>query len=122
MSKPWFNKTADYNASVLDEWTLSEHLSERARPIFEQHWDTWLTEDHIEALHQAGMNMCRIPCGYWAFIPATAGEPYLFQAGQLERINQLLSWLHQRRMYAILDMHGMPGSQNPEVGAVNAYS
>lgn len=116
MSEPWFNATADHNASIVDEWTLSEYLGDRALPIFEKHWDTWVTEQQIETLYQAGLNMCRIPVGFWAFIPGLPGEPYLFQAGQIKYIDRLLGWLYKRGIYAILDIHGMPGGQNAEVG------
>ncbi|GAA5860760.1 hypothetical protein JCM5353_008005, partial [Sporobolomyces roseus] len=62
-----------------------------------------------------GINQLRIPTGYWAWIPTLEGEPYLNRTDIYQYyINRVLSWAYDRGMYAILDMHGVPGSQNGE--------
>lgn len=58
-----FNASSGNNASVLDEWTLMQVLGDNARSVMTQHYETWITEDDIETIHQAGMNHIRIPVG-----------------------------------------------------------
>lgn len=115
MNEPWFNATADNNASVVDEWTLMQHLGENALSVMTEHWSTWVTEADIESAHQAGINHLRIPVGYWAFLDNTQNEPYLFKSGQLQFLEDCLGWAYKRGMYAIIDLHGLPGSQNGEI-------
>ena len=96
--------TADNNASVVDEWTLMQHLGENALSVMTEHWSTWVTEADIESAHQAGINHLRIPVGYWAFLDNTENEPYLFKSGQLQFLEDCLGWAYKRGMYAIIDL------------------
>lgn len=63
MLEPWFNASANYNSSVVDEWNLMLALGDNATAVMKQHWDTWITEDDIETAYQAGINHLRIPIG-----------------------------------------------------------
>lgn len=83
----------------------------------QQHWSSWFTEADVESAYQAGINHLRLPVGYWAFLDSSQsqGEPYLFNAGQLDYLQQALGWAYKRNMYAIIDLHGLPGSQNGEI-------
>lgn len=56
----------------------------------------------------------RIPLPFWAFIPTLPTEPYVALAGQAEQLLRVLSYLSKRGMYALLDLHALPGSQNGE--------
>lgn len=42
-------------------------LGDRAQEVMTEHYETWVTEDDIEQLHQAGMNHLRIPVGEYFF-------------------------------------------------------
>ncbi|GAA98943.1 glycoside hydrolase family 5 protein [Mixia osmundae IAM 14324] len=111
----WMNEQAFVNtfgANAWDEWDASQVSN--ASAIFLEHWNTWVTEDDIETLSQNGINTVRIPVGFWALIPTVAGEPYLSMAGQLDQINRILGYLYARKMYAIIDLHGMPGAQTTD--------
>jgi glucan 1,3-beta-glucosidase len=39
------------------------------------------------------------------------GEPYV-STGQLDQLEKLAGWAYDNQMYVMLDLHGMPGSQN----------
>lgn len=111
MNEDWMVQTA--GADAWDEWTFIENLgNEKALAALQDHWNTWVTEDDLDLMQSAGFNTIRIPVGYWAFVPAASGEPYLAQSGQTDQIQKMLGWLYDRKMYASIDMHGMPGSQN----------
>jgi len=115
MVEPWFNASANNNASVVDEWNLMLQLGDNALKTMQGHWSTFFTEADIEAAHQAGINHLRIPVGFWAFIDTIPGEPYLSKAGQLDYLEQAMEWAHKRNMYVVVDLHGLPGSQNGEI-------
>lgn len=53
--------------------------------------------------------------GFWAFIDCAAGEPFLCNFNQTAYVERALSWAYSRKMYAIIDIHGLPGSHNGEV-------
>lgn len=110
MNEDWMVQTGGSDA--WDEWTLTENLGSGALAVLQEHWDTWVTEEELDTFKSAGMNTIRIPVGYWAFIPAAEGEPYLALSGQKEQMDKMLGWLYARGMYASIDLHGLPGSQN----------
>lgn len=63
----------------------------------------------------SGINHLRIPTGFWAWIPTVDGEPYLnCQSCYQAQMDRVLSYAHARGMYAVIDLHGLPGSQNGE--------
>ncbi|KAJ2007611.1 hypothetical protein H4R26_000690 [Coemansia thaxteri] len=94
----------------VDEWTFSAALGKaEARRQLEEHWDTFVTRDHLESLAENGINWIRIPIGYWAF-NVTDDEPYV--DGQVPYIERLLEWSRDIGLKVELDLHGAPGSQN----------
>lgn len=111
ISEDWFTGTAGNDA--WDEWSFTENLGQaKAKAALTDHWNTWVVESDFDTLKSAGVNSVRIPVGYWAFLPAVSGEPYVAQAGQTDQITKVLGWLYDRGMYAMIDLHGMPGSQS----------
>ncbi|KAJ1957463.1 hypothetical protein EC988_000821 [Linderina pennispora] len=94
----------------VDEYTFSKELGkEEAKRQLEEHWDTFVTRDHLEKLVGFGINWIRIPVGYWAF-NLTREEPYV--DGQLPYIERMLGWSRDLGLKVQLDLHGVPGSQN----------
>ena len=55
------------------------------------------------------MNHVRIPIGYWAF-EVDPGEPYI--QGQLQYLQNAIAWAGNYNLKVIVDLHGVPGSQN----------
>ncbi|KAJ2698557.1 hypothetical protein H4218_003222 [Coemansia sp. IMI 209128] len=94
----------------VDEWTLTAALGKvEAKRQLEEHWDTFVTRDHLETMAENGINWIRIPIGYWAF-NLTDDEPYV--DGQVPYIERLLGWSRDVGLKVELDLHGAPGSQN----------
>lgn len=88
---------------------------ERGRAALIEHFETWVTEDDIQQMFEYGINHLRIPTGFWAWIPTIEGEPYLNDTSVYqEQIERILGYAYARGMYAIIDCHGLPGSQNGE--------
>ncbi|KAK7434061.1 hypothetical protein VKT23_020387 [Stygiomarasmius scandens] len=111
--EPWitpslFEKTGDER--IVDEWTFGQYQdSAVASRALEEHWDTWITEDDFAAIKSAGLNHVRLPIGYWAF-DVSAREPYI--QGQLPYLEKAIVWAKEHGLKVIVDLHGVPGSQN----------
>ncbi|KAI7935511.1 hypothetical protein MJO28_016382 [Puccinia striiformis f. sp. tritici] len=111
MVEDWFVEKAGPNS--WDEWSFTIAQGDNAAKLLDEHWSTWVTEADVEKLYQAGINTFRIPIGYWIFVETVPPEPYI-QTGQLDYLERLCGWAYARDMYIILDLHGLPGSQNGE--------
>lgn len=112
--------------NATDEWTFSIQ-ADNATSALLQHWNTFVTEDLIALFAGVNGNHLRIPVGYWAFIAPDSDEPYV-SSGQKAQLERILGYCDKYNLYAIIDLHGMPGSQNGEhhsgrgTGSVEFYS
>jgi glucan 1,3-beta-glucosidase len=132
--QPWitpslFDNTGNNN--IIDEWTFGQ-LQDRntAQQRLKAHWDTWITEADFVAIAGAGyvsidepifldvvhksvlflsLNHVRVPIGYWAW-EVGPGEPYI--QGQLLYLRKAVNWARAHGLKLIIDLHGVPGSQN----------
>ncbi|KAJ2255220.1 hypothetical protein GGI13_001727 [Coemansia sp. RSA 455] len=113
--EPWikpslFKQWEGDNPQVVDEWTYCAALGKNeCTSRLKQHWSTWVTESDIATLAKLGLNYLRIPIGYWAFT-VKDDEPYV--QGQIPYLKKVLDWMRKYNLYAVLDLHGVPGSQN----------
>ena len=74
------------------EWALAHYLGrQQTNSVFKKHWETWFTQEDVDAIVAAGMNTIRIPLGFWVIedIVDTATEPYA-QGGLDELVSQNL--------------------------------
>ncbi|KAL7007213.1 hypothetical protein EMMF5_003052 [Cystobasidiomycetes sp. EMM_F5] len=99
---------------VWDEWSWSQACGSQLKSVLSNHWNTWITDDDIRIIAASGFNHIRIPIGYWAFINQPAGTPYCSQCGQLDQLTRVLESANKYGLYAVIDLHGLPGSQNGE--------
>ncbi|EMD32559.1 glycoside hydrolase family 5 protein [Gelatoporia subvermispora B] len=111
--EPWITPSlfdATGNDDIVDEWTFGE-LQDRntALSALQSHWDSWITESDFADIAAAGLNHVRLPIGYWAF-EVGSGEPYI--QGQLPYLQKAVSWAETYGLKVIVDLHGVPGSQN----------
>ncbi|KAJ2957933.1 hypothetical protein NQZ79_g6392 [Umbelopsis isabellina] len=123
----WMDSTIfDQNApNAQDEWTFCQQASNPAQALTD-HWNTWITESDFQKLASVGANHVRIPVGYWAFITPDSGEPYV-STGQKAQIQRILGYCATYHINAIIDLHGLPGSQNGEahsghIGSIDFYT
>lgn len=110
-SEDWF--TATSSPDSWDEWTFTQTVGANASNVLQDHWNSWLTDDDLDNLKKGGVNTLRIPTGFWMWIPTLPSEPYV-TTGQRAQLDRVLQGLYDRDMYAVIDMHGLPGSQNGE--------
>lgn len=106
-------RTNPYNDDGIpvDEYHYWEALGkDLALERLTQHWSTFYTEQDFADMAQAGLNVVRIPVGYWAF-QTLDSDPY--QSGQQEQyLDQAIAWSKKHGLKVWVDLHGAAGSQN----------
>ncbi len=89
---------------------MSEHYGKsEMESRMQQHWSTFITEGDFGEMAGAGLNMVRIPIGYWAISPIQ-GDPYV--QGAYDYLAKAIDWAGANGLSVIIDLHGAPGSQN----------
>lgn len=105
-----FNQTNGNDSIPIDEYHYTKQLGpdEAARRL-QIHWDTFYNELDFETIKSFGLNMVRIPIGYWAF-KKLPNDPYV--QGAQEYLDKALEWAKNNDLKVWIDLHGLPGSQN----------
>lgn len=112
--EPWMTYD-EFNAmgcgELQDETSCVSKLGqETADTVFAKHWDTWTTQDDIARIADLGLNVVRIPVGFW--IREDLVHPWeYFPRGGLPYLDRLAGWAADAGLYVIIDLHGAPGSQ-----------
>ncbi|KAJ2627689.1 hypothetical protein H4R22_004277, partial [Coemansia sp. RSA 1290] len=113
--EPWitpslFEEWDKTNRRVVDEWTYCQELGKQeCLTRLQKHWGSWVTEKDILTLALLGLNHIRIPIGHWAFT-VRDNEPYV--QGQIPYLEKVIQWIGKYNLNAVIDLHGVPGSQN----------
>ncbi|KAL4922716.1 glycoside hydrolase superfamily [Aspergillus aurantiobrunneus] len=110
--EPWITPSLfdEAGGGAVDEYTLTQVLGpDEAKARLSEHWSTFITEGDFSLIAQAGLSHVRIPVGYWAAAPLDE-EPYV--DGQLEYLDNAVTWARAHNLKVIVDLHGAPGSQN----------
>lgn len=84
----------------------------KAHFFFERLLDHMLSEADLAFLKSLGCNTVRLPLNYRQFESDSAPFQYL-EAG-FTRLAQAVSWCEKQGLYVILDLHALPGWQNPD--------
>ncbi|KDO35470.1 hypothetical protein SPRG_00317 [Saprolegnia parasitica CBS 223.65] len=98
-----------------------------ADPLVKMHRDEWITEDDIKEIASFGMNMVRVPVGWWIYEKPEETDWQHFTPGGLEYLDRLMNeWAIKYNVAVLLDIHATKGSQNgrehgaaPVFGATN---
>jgi len=104
---------------------LSNYKSNRAagNAAFARHWQTWITPDTVQSVHDVGLNAIRIPIGYWSYVDIVdkASEPFADPGPMLAALDAVIQKCTDLGMYVIMDLHGAPGGQQEDAftGQVN---
>lgn len=105
-----FEQNTDNGNVTVDEYHLCKALGKDAcYELLLEHWDTWISEADIANISDLGLNMVRIPIGYWAF-ETLESDPYV--QGQTKYLDRALEWCRKYNIKVWIDLHGAPGSQN----------
>lgn len=93
----------------------------KANTVFQNHWNTWITQADIQNITSLGLNTVRIPVGFW-MMESLVYDTEHFPQGGLVYLEQVCGWASDAGLFIIIDLHGAPGAQqsdNSETGQVN---
>lgn len=85
---------------------------------FEQHRRTWITENDLAEIKASGLNMVRVPVGFWIMgqDPTDVShkqEWAVFAPGALQYLDVLVhEWCARHELAVLVDIHAAKGSQN----------
>lgn len=100
----WITPTLFKDCDADDEFGFMQHVGAAER--IKKHRDTFITEQDFIWLSQHGINLVRIPVGYWLFEPIDGFLP------TVSYLDQAMTWAAKHNIQVLIDMHGAPGSQN----------
>lgn len=108
----WMFPDEMLDVGINDEWTLIKKkggpTSAEAIDFMHAHWKNFVTPQDLDLLHDFGITHVRIPVGFW-LVDYNASDGFV--DGGKRHLEAVLDGLQERGMGAILDLHGLPGSQ-----------
>lgn len=91
----------------IDDWnehSFMRHSSAIRR--IEKHRQTFVTEHDFEWLASHGINLVRIPVGYWLFEKIDGFTP------TVQYLDDAMRWAEKHGVKVLIDLHAVRGSQN----------
>ncbi|RLV92103.1 Glucan 13-beta-glucosidase 2 [Spathaspora sp. JA1] len=109
-----FNDTLENGESEndlpVDEYHYCKKLGKtEAQRRLNQHWDQFYNETDFQLIKQAGLNLVRIPVGYWSF-EMMDNDPYV--SGAQDYLDKAIEWSKNNDLKVLIDLHGAPNTQN----------
>lgn len=80
----------------------------RGKDIYRTHLKQWITEEDFKWMANKSIELIRLPVGYWS-LQAKDGYP-----STKSRLDWAFAMAERYNMKILLDLHGVPGSQNGE--------
>jgi len=119
--RPWDENGCD-KGSQGGSYLLEKCLGGRAPEVMEKHWSSWITEDDFAEMSRRGVNVARLPVGWWQIYDTQGGSananlnwhitPRDYTPGGLKYIDKAFDLGAKYGIAILLGMHAAPGSQN----------
>ncbi|KAK6850685.1 beta-glucosidase 6 [Apiospora arundinis] len=91
-------------------FNYDSRLNITAASTLEKHYASFVTEQTIKDIVDAGLDHVRIPYSYWAVITYDS-DPYVFRTSW-RYLLRAIEWCRKHGLRVKLDLHALPGSQN----------
>ncbi|THU85502.1 glycoside hydrolase family 5 protein [Dendrothele bispora CBS 962.96] len=98
---------------IRSEFAFVQAYPHTADQKFNEHWNTWFTQDDVNELKSLGINTVRIPLGYWIVEALVDRRTEFYPRGGLKQLRRGLQQLKNAGIVAILDHHALPGVSSP---------
>jgi len=102
-------------------WLLEQCLlrnGKNRQQMLENYWSTIITENDFVKMSSAGVNLVRLPVGWWNIYDAHGGTGSVnvgekdYQSGSLKYIDKAFEWGAKHGIAVLIGIHAAPGSQN----------
>lgn len=100
----WLTPSVFAGTNAEDEYSFMRTTSAKKR--IRTHRDTFVTEKDFRWLSERGINLVRIPVGYWLFEPVDGFEPAVVY------LDKAMRWAAKHNIRVLIDLHAARGSQN----------
>ena len=100
----WMTPSLFKDSDARNEFELCKTQSGRQR--IKEHHARFITEDDLAWLKEQGIEILRVPIGYWIFGDDKRYEP------AIDRLDWLVATSLSYGFKLLLDLHGAPGAQN----------
>lgn len=87
----------------------------RAKEFFNSYLSNFITEDDFVFLQELGVNVIRLSFSYRHF--EDSQQPGQYKEQGFKHLDRVLELCKKYDIYAILDLHAVPGGQNPDFHA-----
>lgn len=106
-------KAQDIAAQYVAGWNIGNTMEV---PGGETGWgNPVINEDFIQGIKDAGFNMVRIPCAWDSHL--SDRETNTINPTWLNRVNEVIGWITERGMYAVLNIHWDGGWLENNIGS-----
>lgn len=92
--------------TASNEYQLAHSMA--GAQAIRRHHETFIQEDDLAWLAAQGVQLLRVPVGYWIFGDEA---PYV---GAIERLDWLIAGARRHKLEVLLCLHAAPGAQNSE--------
>jgi len=90
----------------IPEHSFKQALGPQAKEFTREYRRKFFTQDDVQKIKDLGFNCVRLPFNY-RLLEETSSE-----SGGIDFLKEVVSWFSRCKLYVILDMHAVPGSQN----------
>jgi glucan 1,3-beta-glucosidase len=106
--------------ALPDQYTYSQQnpVGSPGYQALVDHWTSWYTAADFQAMKAHGLNAIRLPVGWWYWAPDAGISPAPYTIPQqnirdlTHPITQFIKMANASGLMVLLDLHGVPGSQN----------
>lgn len=102
----WITPGLFAGTDAKDEFSFCETADKKQLQRLVKHRRTFITKRDFRWLSEQGIDVVRLPVGYWVFGDA---EPY---QATVKYVDQAFAWAKAYDIKILLCLHGAPGSQN----------
>ncbi len=100
-----------YQSEIDEALKNNENLTaEQIDELWQVYYDNFITEDDYRRVKEIGFNAIRLPMYYRNFL--TGDDKLVLKENAFELLDRFLENCKKYSLYAVLDMHGVPGGQN----------
>jgi len=104
---------------ALGSYLLEQCLKRNGkRGILDGYWNSIITENDFKKMSSAGVNLARLPLGWWSIYDEVGGAHGVnvgendYQVGSLKYIDRAFEWGAKYGIALLIGIHAAPGSQN----------
>jgi aryl-phospho-beta-D-glucosidase BglC (GH1 family) len=98
------------NEETMREGLLKVLGEKKYNLFFDTFLKSYFTEPDAEYIHSLGLNLVRIPINYHLFEDDM--NPRVIKEGAFEYLDKVIELCAKNKIYTIIDLHALPGSQN----------